>query len=330
VSLRAQRVTSADVARAAGVARATVSYVLNNHPHHPISDATRMRVLAAAEELGYQPSAAARALRRGRSDIVLGLLPGFPIGHTLGEFLQSLSEEFAAEALTFVIHPLPTTGRPPSELWRAISPAAVVSLDAFDSADLASVQERGIPVVEVVYAAVDDEVVSVTIPNRDFGRAQAALLIDRGHVRIGYAYPDDERVSSFAQLRLEGVREACAAAGLPGVELRTVSAAVNAKGAVAAWREAGVTGVAAYNDEIALAVLAGASAAGLRVPADLAVVGVDDIPSAATAQPPLTTLRTDLRAVAKAVVAATLAEFDHSPVAAAASPTVSVVSRQSV
>jgi DNA-binding LacI/PurR family transcriptional regulator len=65
-----RRSTSADVARVAGVARSTVSYVLNNHPHQKISEATRQRVLAAAEQLGYRPSAAARALRERPSRVV--------------------------------------------------------------------------------------------------------------------------------------------------------------------------------------------------------------------------------------------------------------------
>jgi DNA-binding LacI/PurR family transcriptional regulator len=79
-----RRVTSADVARVAGVSRATVSYVLNDTPHQTISAATRTRVFEAASSLGYAPSAAARALRTGRSDVVLCLLPDWPIGPEVG------------------------------------------------------------------------------------------------------------------------------------------------------------------------------------------------------------------------------------------------------
>src|SRR4051794_33842882 len=75
-----RRVTSADVARLAGVSRATVSYVHNDTPQQTISGPTRARVLDAAARLGYAPSAAARTLRTGRSDIVLCLLPDWPIG----------------------------------------------------------------------------------------------------------------------------------------------------------------------------------------------------------------------------------------------------------
>src|SRR5262245_43354550 len=75
-----RRVTSADVARSAQVSRATVSYVLNNTPHQKIPEATRVRVLEAANRLGYLPSAAARALASGRTNVVLCLLPDIPTG----------------------------------------------------------------------------------------------------------------------------------------------------------------------------------------------------------------------------------------------------------
>ena len=74
------KVTSADVARASGVSRTTVSYVLNSTPGASVSDSTRRRVLDAAAQLGYAPSAAARTLRRGRSDLVLCVLPDWPVG----------------------------------------------------------------------------------------------------------------------------------------------------------------------------------------------------------------------------------------------------------
>src|SRR5215218_9071233 len=96
-----RRVTSADVARMAGVSRATVSYVLNDTPHQTISAHTRDRVLHAAAVLGYAPSAAARTLRTGRSDVVLCLLPDWPIGPEVGSMLGNLSTALARSGLTF-------------------------------------------------------------------------------------------------------------------------------------------------------------------------------------------------------------------------------------
>ena len=74
-----RRVTLADVALMASVSAATVSYVLNNKPGQSIPAETRQRVQAAAAELGYTRSGAARTLARGRSDIVLLLVPDLPL-----------------------------------------------------------------------------------------------------------------------------------------------------------------------------------------------------------------------------------------------------------
>src|SRR5689334_1883909 len=139
-----RRVTSADVAREAGVSRATVSYVLNDVPHQKIAPATRQRILDAAARLGYAPSAAARALRSGRSDIVLCLLPDWPIGPTVGDLLQKLSSSLAAEGLTLLAHPRARDDRPVAELWKAVTPAAVIAFEPFEDHEQAAMRAAGI------------------------------------------------------------------------------------------------------------------------------------------------------------------------------------------
>ena len=99
----ARRPTSANVAQRAGVSRATVSYVLNDVPHQSISDATRQRVLAAAEELGYTPHAAARTLRAGESRLVLFINAGIPYGANLSVIIDTLSAEVTASGRSLVI-----------------------------------------------------------------------------------------------------------------------------------------------------------------------------------------------------------------------------------
>ena len=129
---RARRPTAADVARLAGVSRATVSYVLNDTPHQVIPAHTRERVRAAAAELGYTPSVAARALITGRSDVVLLLLPDWPIGPTVGALLESLSDAFASTGSPSSSTHAPRAGRyrrygkrsprPPSSRSRSSTP----------------------------------------------------------------------------------------------------------------------------------------------------------------------------------------------------------------
>src|SRR3982750_2384342 len=142
-----RRVTSADVARLAGVSRATVSYVLNDTPHQTISAATRGRVLEAAGSLGYAPSAAARALRTGRSDVVLCLLPDWPIGPEVGALLGNLSSVLARAGLTFVAPPGSREDRPISDIWKAITPAAVLSFTEFSAEEMAAMRAAGVALV---------------------------------------------------------------------------------------------------------------------------------------------------------------------------------------
>jgi len=122
----------------------------------------------------------------------------------------------------------------------------------------------------------------------------------------------------MARQRLEGAAAACAAAGIDRPVAVEVSLdAASAARAVGDWRSRSVTGVCAFNDEVATAILAGARAHGLAVPADMAVVGADDIPLAPLVAPPLTTVAFDLRQAgrhrAEAIVAG-LKQREQHPV----------------
>jgi DNA-binding LacI/PurR family transcriptional regulator len=299
----AGRVTSADVARLAGVSRATVSYVLNDTPRQTISAGTRSRVRDAAATLGYAPSAAARTLRTGRSDVVLCLLPDWPIGPEIGTMLAHLSTELARIGLTFVVHPGNREDRPIAEIWKAITPAAVIAYDDFSPDEMAAMRAAGVALVMALFGRDPQR-----MPQQLIGRRQAGHLAAAGHTRLGYAGPDDERLRYFAEPRLDGVRSACRSGGLPEPLVETVALSAEAAAdCVRRWRAAGVTGVCAYNDEVALAVLAGVRLLGLAVPTDLAVIGVDDIPPARLAAPPLTTVTTDQSAVAAHLVQTVLA-----------------------
>ena len=299
-----RRITSADVAREAGVSRSTVSYVLNDNPNQTIPDGTRQRVLDAARTLGYAPSAAARTLRSGRSDVVLGLLPDWPLGPAVGTLVQRMAAAFAEHDLTFVVHPGTRAARPLSEVWKAITPAAVLALDEFSDADAEAMRAAGVEVIVAMHGTTRERAREMPAPDNPIGALQARHLAN-SHTRLGYAYPDDDRVAVFAEPRLAGVRAVCAELGLPEPDVRTVPLDPHgAAGCVQAWLDArpSVTGICAFNDEVAMAVLAGLGRLGLDAPRDMAVVGVDDLPAAALARPPLTTVAQDLTVIAEEYV----------------------------
>jgi DNA-binding LacI/PurR family transcriptional regulator len=94
---------------------------MNNKPHQKIPDATRQRIFDAATRLGYAPSAAARALRNGRSDMVLCLLPDWPISPAIGTLIEELSAAVAAHGLTLVVHPRTQNRQTLSNVWKTIT-----------------------------------------------------------------------------------------------------------------------------------------------------------------------------------------------------------------
>ncbi|AWS48420.1 LacI family DNA-binding transcriptional regulator [Streptosporangium sp. 'caverna'] len=289
----AKRATSADVANAAGVSRTTVSFVLNDKPGYSIPEETRRRVLDAAVRLDYRPRASARSLAAGRSDIVLLAIPDLPIGAGISRFVEELAGALAEHGLTMVTHLAGARGQLLPDVCAAVDASVVVGFDAFDE-----------DTVQALYRAGADVVLPPRVASspalQPIGRLQADHLIGRGHRRLGYAMPEHSNLRSMAEDRLDGVVGACLDAGLERPTVLSTSLEIaRAAQAVAGWTERSVTGVCAFNDETAIAVLAGMRAHGLAAPGDLAVIGADDIPTARLTAPPLTTVCFDLPEVAR-------------------------------
>ncbi|MFJ8785106.1 LacI family DNA-binding transcriptional regulator [Streptomyces sp. NPDC102476] len=303
----AKRPTSTDVARVAGVSQATVSYVLNSRADQSISEETRRRVLEAARNLDYRPHASARTLAAGRSDIALLSIPDLPIGSGISRFVEQLAGELAEHGLTLVTHITGAHGRPLPDICAAVGASIVIGFDSFDQNTTQALRRAG---AEVVLPASDARLPSAMGP---IGRMQAEHLIDRGHQRLGYALPEHPGMLPMAQERLHGATEACLAAGIePPVALSTSLDTASAAAAVGQWAARSVTGICAFNDETAIAVLAGMHEHHLTAPADLAVIGADDIPTARLNIPPLTTICFDLHEVVRRRTEAILASLAGS------------------
>lgn len=285
-----RRVTSTDVAREAGVSRATVSFVLNDRPDQTITPQTRDRVREAAQRLGYRPHSSAKALRFGRTDIVLLALPEWQVSPHLMLYVEGLHAGLAANGLSLVTHLGTVPGESLSDVCAAVAAAAVIGLGAFDAAVTADLYAAG---AQVVISSDRTEGVGLQEP---LGRRQAEHLLGLGHRRLGYALPAADSLAVIARSRLAGVRAACAATGADEPVALAISLdPEDAATAVDRWRAARVTGMCAYSDEIGMAVLAGLRKRRLRAPADLAVIGADDLPAARLTDPPLTTVGIDSR-----------------------------------
>ncbi len=297
-----KRATAVDVAREAGVSRTTVSYVLNDTPHQQIPDATRRRVLEAAERLSYFPSAAARTLVRGRSDVILFV---FPAEVTLADWgrrvLSQMSRRFAEEGFTLLAH----TGRFGREriddVWRTIVPAAVLCITV-EPEQLRAMHAAGVPLVVPLYGG-DDDVQAITMESeRAVVALQLQTLLDAGHEHIAVAsLASAHRLTTMSRQVL--LPEVAASLGIKEPAHHVISedpeeVAVQLQTLVAE----GCTAVCAVNDHVAGYVLAGARAAGLAVPGDVAVIGAGDQLLSAVTEPPLTTVVNDPDTLAEALI----------------------------
>jgi DNA-binding LacI/PurR family transcriptional regulator len=281
------RITSNDVAREAGVSQSTVSFVLNGTPGQTIPEETRRRVLDAVKKLDYRPRASARSLAAGRSDVVLLALPGLPISANLSGFIEQLAAALAERGLSLVTHLAEGHGRPLPDVCAAVDASAVISLIPFDEGTTEALHRAGAQVVLGTGSQARTELQAI-------GRLQAEHLITLGRSRLGYARPGEHPTQFRVRERLRGVAAACAERGLPEpVALEVAVDGAEAALAVDQWAEASVTAVCAYNDETAMAVLAGMHRRGLRAPDDIAVIGVGDIAAARVSIPPLTTIGFD-------------------------------------
>lgn len=305
-----RRVTAADVAAAAGVSQTTVSYVLGDRPNQSISEATRVRVRQAAEALGYVPSAAARALAKGRSELVVGLLADWPVGPNMGQFFRRLTASFAARDLAFLtqVAPFDCADAALLPLLRKIAPVAVLGFGDYDQGKLEQIRSIGVEAAVLVWTAAGSGAGVLGKVDYEAGRKQAQLMVVSGHRHLGYAWPDDPRLVSFARPRHAGVQSVCAECDLAAPVVRTVSLDRDrAAEAILAWRAASpqVNAICAYNDEVAAALLGGMRQLGLATPTDLAIVGADDLPTSSMTVPPLTTLNYDRAGMAEYVAAGT-------------------------
>jgi DNA-binding LacI/PurR family transcriptional regulator len=290
-----------DVARLAGVSHQTVSRVLNDHPN--VREQTRLRVRAAIAELGYRPNRAARALVTGRSQVI-GMVT---LNSTLygPSMLLAAFEQVAGEA-GFAV--------------------SVASVGRLDRTSIAGAVERhlgqqvaGLVVIAPVASAgealdhMPPDLPLVTVdgdPQRSHAlvtvdqvagaRAATRLLLDAGHRTVWHVAGPADWYDAAG--RIDGWRQALTEARAeipPPVPADWSAAAGYAAGQMLA-RMPEVTAVFAANDPLALGLLRALHERGRRVPQEVSVVGFDDVPEAAYFIPPLTTVRPDFEAVARA------------------------------
>jgi len=288
------RPVMADVARHAGVSHQTVSRVLNGHPN--VRAETRADVLAAIRVLGYRPNAAARTLVTGRTN-VLGVISFDTTLYGPATMLYGI-ERAAHPGYTVAVASLPGYDRRslPQAVERFLGQGVdgIIVIAPENSAVEALTELAADTPLVAVGCGIHAPLPSVAIDNVA-GAAQATRhLLDLGHKTVHHVAGPESWLD--AQERADGWRKALEAAGAPEPEVLrgdwSPRSGYETGHRLAAMPE--VTAVLCGNDSMALGLLRALAERGRQVPADVSVVGFDDVPEAAFFLPPLTTVRQDL------------------------------------
>jgi LacI family transcriptional regulator len=290
-------VTLKDVARRAGVHPATASRALNLETRLLVSEQTASRVLAAAAELGYRPNAVARSLRTRRSHTVGVLIPDLnnPLFPPMVRGLADRLENHGYVALIGNTDGDDGRGRRVFEQMRARHVDGYVLATArLRDTLLDDAAQSGVPVVLMNRTASDDSFPAVTVDNEAGVRLLVDHLVGLGHQDIAcIAGPQD--VSTGLE-RYRAFRSAMADSGLTVPASRVAFArSYSVEEGLRCSREVlaahhGCTAVAAGNDMLALGCYLALDEAGLSCPADISVVGFNDMPFIDMLRPPLTTI----------------------------------------
>lgn len=298
--MKPRRVTSQDVADAAGVSRTTVSLVINKVPGAQISEETRRRVIAAALELGYVPDAAARALVSRRSQIiglVLARRPGqVATDGFLTQMLDGLLEVVHNSDLRLLFDIVDPEHQKKAylELVRAKHiDGIILSGPRFDDEALLALEKDKVPVV-LIGRLPGSDIPSVDIDNCSAARTAVEHLIKLGHSRIACITNASLSYTAAAD-RLTGYRTALEGAGIPYDQRLVRFGDFNVESGykqmhILLNKKVHFTAIFVASDEVALGVKAAIREHGLRIPQDIAMVAFDDLPISAYVDPPLTTI----------------------------------------
>ncbi|HZS89295.1 MAG TPA: LacI family DNA-binding transcriptional regulator [Chloroflexota bacterium] len=294
-------VTLKALARLAGVHPSTVARVLNGDPQQRVSDEVRGRIVALAEQHGYQPNHLARALRLKRSRVIGTIIPDIA-NPFFAVLFRGIEDALARQDFSVI---LANTDDQPAREQRSLDMLRGRQVDGLILATarhhdpaIQALAAEGVPFV-LVNRHTDPLLAPAVVPD-DYNGAVAAVehLIALGHRRIAHIAGDDD-ISTGHKRRL-GYIDALARHGLRADPDLVVTGSFREAGGDEAMRALLAlprppTAVFAVNDLAAIGALRALHEAGLQVPRDMSLVGFNDLPMVAQTSPRLTTMHVPLR-----------------------------------
>jgi LacI family transcriptional regulator len=291
-------VTLRDVAARAAVHPATASRALNPETRPLVREDTARRVLEAAEALGYHPNPVARSLRTRRSNTVGVLIPDLT-NPLFPPIVRALEDRLAAAGYVALIGNTDGDGERERLVFQRMRArhvdGMVLATAHLSDPLLADAARAGLPVVLMNRMAQDHSLDSVSVDNERGMWMAVAHLAAEGHKRIAHIAGPQEVSTGFSRYR--GFLSAMDAHGLEAdPDLIITAKAFSIEEGLRCTRallerRSGCAAVAAGNDMLAIGCFAALEEAGLNCPADLSVVGFNDMPFMDRLRPPLTTIR---------------------------------------
>jgi DNA-binding LacI/PurR family transcriptional regulator len=304
-----QRVTLKQVAARAGVSAAAASAAITGRRGTTrVSTETADMIRRVAAELGYEPNILGRAAARQRTETLALALPYAAAFWDCNPFNQAIVHGATEAAARLGCHLLLTTRRnhgwqqwDAATLMAAPADGVLVVAPAVGSPLLSTLAEAGFPAVAAVCDPIDCPLPSVNADDAEGARAAVTYLIRLGHRRIGWLSGANDLGTTYS--RRDGYLAALSAAGLDAPPSLIAHGSADEPGGFRAAvellaRSPRPTALFAFNDLMARGAIDAAWQRGLAVPEQLSIVGFDDADFAASLNPPLTTVRYSMRAIA--------------------------------
>lgn len=308
------RATIRDVAREAGVSHQTVSRVINGSAD--VLPETRARVEQAIETLGFRPSAIARSMAQGRTQTLACIAPNLT-DYTLASVIEGAELE-ARQHGYFLLSSSAANPEAFQELVEELvghrRVDGLIIINPYVDERYQSVPEN-FPVVFVGARARDKSFCSVSLDDEKAAYDATRHLLELGHRKI--AMVTGPMAEDCCTDRSNGYTRALEAAGLPvdwGLIIEGDWSATSGQDALLALAEEGnlPSAIFAQNDRMALGVLHTARDMGLKIPEQLAVIGVDDMPLSSYFDPPLTTMHQDMPRIGQEATRMLVKSIDKS------------------
>jgi len=313
------RASIKDVARLAGVSIATVSRCINTPDR--VKEITRDRVEKAIRETGYSPNTLAQSFRRGKTHIIMIVLPSVGDPFFTG-VMRGIREVASGNAYSLLINETQFNTMTEDEIGAMVASrladgiVLLASLSPFGTRILSAKSQRALPIVigcETISEELND-FPSVHIDNAAAASEATEYLIGIGHRNI--AFISGQKDSLLTRDRENGYRTAMKKAGITVQENWVTVGNLSVEGAREATRKLvrlpqEPSAIFCANDEMAMGCMHELKSAGLAVPEDVSVMGFDDTRYAAILDPPLTTVSQPAEEIGRRVMQRLLQEIEN-------------------